>query len=96
MNVEIKKLRMSLTRVAQAVGMEPSDFPPVIGLESFAIDHLVRATDQERGWNALAARIVGKIEDERAERLYALRNVTDSLEQLITSFSGKEDASCKF
>lgn len=68
-DMELEKLRTSLVRIAQAVGLELADFPPIIGLQSFDFDHLVEATKRERGWNALAARIVGKIEDERIERL---------------------------
>ena len=80
---ELKKLRMSLVRIAQAAGMDTGQFPPVLELNDYAFDNLVKATERDRGWNALAAAIVGHLE-ERDNALRALR------QELIEMIRGLE------
>jgi len=84
MSTEIEKLRLSLVRIAQAAGLKPEDFPPVLELTSFDFDHLIAATHRERGWNALAATIVGKIEDRERDWRQLAEQVVGLFNEAIT------------
>jgi hypothetical protein len=63
--VELEKLRMSLARVAQRAGLREH----VPGNGSASQAHLLRACYCEpRGWNALAARLVGWVDQAREDQ----------------------------
>lgn len=79
---ELKKLRMSLVRIAQAVGIDVRDFPPILELRDFDFDSIVKVTEQDRGWNALAAQIVGRVVDRKKAVHSAVQDVLYRLELL--------------
>ena len=79
--VELQKLRMSLIRIAQALDIPLKEFPPAIRPQSFAIDHLVEVHNRPRGWNALAAIIVGRIIERKEEHRGRLDQLKYQLEQ---------------
>ena len=57
----LEGLRMSLTRVAQAFGLD--EHVPGAPFDGFA--GLLEACKRPRGWNALAARLVGHADEQR-------------------------------
>jgi hypothetical protein len=54
---ELKDLRVSLARVAQAAGVETKKLPVL----NKAYEELCDLAEQDRGWNGLAARIVDRV-----------------------------------
>jgi hypothetical protein len=64
-----RNLRVSVARVAQALGFLPSDIPG--NPPTWAFEHLARAAETDRGWNALAATIVERIQERERLKLWA-------------------------
>lgn len=78
---ELKKLRSSLLRIAQALDMAPENMPRIIRPKSWGWDDLVAVLDRPRGWNALAADIVARIEDQKLGRQQVTNEMLEAFEQ---------------
>jgi hypothetical protein len=64
--VDLQTLRVSLARIAQALGLSLINIPS--NPPTWAFEHLVKAAETERGWNALAARIVACVQHQEDMR----------------------------
>lgn len=75
---ELQKLRVSIARIAQSLGVESSALPvlnkPFNGLRELSIQH-------DRGWNNLACSCLDVIHDQRDE-LLLLSVVLDTQDDL--------------
>ena len=60
---EVQKLRVSLARITQSLGFLPGDIPG--NPPTWAYEHLCQAAQVERGWNALAATLVERINERK-------------------------------
>lgn len=88
--VELQKLRTSLLRIAQVCGMQLEDLPPAIRPASWAYPDLAAVFDRPRGWNALAADIVGRILDERRNWRSLTEEIVTRLEEHVDAFQGPD------
>jgi hypothetical protein len=70
---ELETLRLSLARIAQMLGVQTISLPVLTRPDLASIEKLAR--EQDRGWNALAGAVSGRIELIASNNLYATRAI---------------------